>query len=460
MASIRELNRSFVLSAIIAMIAAMLCVCGCSTESRHLADRFSEEDLREDFEQLRRLILDGHPKTFTDLGNLHRVFDRQYGLLQDSLTILEFYRIIAPAVSSVRCGHTRLSLPESISEELRDTGGYLPLDIRIIKDSLYVTESYSYGQPIERGSCILSINGTDASDIIDGLKSCLPADGRNETYKYFNLNQDFRSNYMTFMGSSAEFNVTYLDSHSVDVKTLSVAAMSLKEIRDLKRMRRLGNPSELLVETSISNDNCYALLRVRFFHFYDGIGEFTETIDNFFSELSSRSVGALVLDLRGNDGGDPYSSAYLLGYLIGHPYRYFSSQSTFMHGDLKEIQDAPEHPFSGQSCVLIDGGCYSTTGHFCSLLKYHADAVFLGEETGGSFACNGGYEEHVLKNTGICLLLPYTTFITDVEGLPRDSGILPDITVEPSIQDLLDGTDPVLDSAASLICARRSDATE
>ena len=113
MAKVRELIRSSIPSAIIVLIVVMLCLSGCSNERFHLTDRFSAEDLRGDFEQLRRLILNGHPKTFTDLGNLHRAFDHQYSLLEDSLTILEFYRVIAPAVSHVRCGHTRLSLPSS-----------------------------------------------------------------------------------------------------------------------------------------------------------------------------------------------------------------------------------------------------------------------------------------------------------------------------------------------------------
>ena len=205
------------------------------------------------------------------------------------------------------------------------------------------------------------------------------------------------------------------------------------------------------VEWSFDDENRYAVLQVHFFDFYDDLDRFIEMIDGFFSEVKDRDIANLILDLRGNDGGDPYSSAYLLTYLIGEPFRYFSARSAAFYDDLKDIQHPPDDPFEGELYVLVDGGCFSTTGHFCSLLRYHQRGIFIGEETGGSFACNGGYKEVTLDNTRINLLLPHTTFRTDVRDMPLGEGIPPDYKVIPTIQDLVNEQDPVFDKAIALI---------
>jgi hypothetical protein len=76
-------------------------------------------------------------------------------------------------------------------------------------------------------------------------------------------------------------------------------------------------------------------------------------------------------------------------------------------------------------------------------------------ESGGSYACNGGYKEHRLGHTGIELLLPHTTFMTEARGLRRGRGILPDHRVEPTIRDLLSDTDPAMGMAIALIRGER-----
>jgi hypothetical protein len=64
----------------------------------------------------------------------------------------------------------------------------------------------------------------------------------------------------------------------------------------------------------------------------------------------------------------------------------FFDAGTPGYPELRLIKPA-RNKFSGTMYVLIDGGCFSTTGHLCSLLRYHGIGTFIGEETAGSFAC-------------------------------------------------------------------------
>jgi hypothetical protein len=443
-----KVNKSVVGILIIAMI---LMLCQCSIEPGIPTTKYSLSQLQDDYNQLSSQILENHPMYFTDRYELGRAFDSGYALIKDSLTIIEFYRIIAPVVSKVKCGHTRLSLPESVEKHLQQYGNYLPFDIKVINDSLFVYKSYVDEPAIEPGCALLSINGDSSAEIIRKIKNSLWTDGNNETFKDYNINNNFRGHYLTNIDAQKKYDLVLSNQISDREMSATVLAKSPGEIRQFMDEHDLHDPSGRLIEKTFFDDDNYALLKVRFFDFYDDLDRFANMMDEFFSHLSHRNIKSLILDMRGNDGGDPYSSAYLLSFLIGKPFRYFGQLSTFLYGDLKDFQPIPDNPFSGDLYVLVDGGCYSTTGHFCSLLKYHSVGTFIGVETGGSYACNGGYKEFALKNTGINLLLPHTTFLADVSGLRRGRGIIPDIIVHTSIHDLVNDDDPALEKAISLI---------
>jgi len=209
------------------------------------------------------------------------------------------------------------------------------------------------------------------------------------------------------------------------------------------------------VETHIEVDQGYAVLTVRFFD-YGPLDSLQALLDPFFRELARGNIDHLILDLRGNDGGNADASAWLLSRLLGEPFRYFSRQSSFLMRDLKEVQTIPDHSFDGQLYVLIDGGCVSTTGHFCAHLKDKSDAIFIGERTGASGVCNGGFREYRLKNSGIRVQMPHTRFIADIDRPLPGHGIQPDEEILMTVADLLADHDPVMDKAKQLIDPKAS----
>ena len=116
----------------------------------------------------------------------------------------------------------------------------------------------------------------------------------------------------------------------------------------------------------------------------------------------------------------------------------------------KPIKQADNH-FSGELIILIDGSNFSTTGHFCSLVKYHEQGTFIGIETGSTYTCNAAVRVIPLKNTRIGLKIATGSFAAAVNGFPKDRGIIPDHIVETKLKDLKSGKDTVLDYALELI---------
>jgi len=423
----------------------------CSGAPKSPNDTFGPGQLQEDLGQLRNLIFDRHPMTFSDRAELEEAFDAARASLTDSLTMRQFFRIAAQAVAAVRCGHTRLSFPESVYDYHLHHSHYLPLDINVVNDTLLVRACFDGKISLPENSIILSINGHSAPDIIERIKSILPADGHAIGFKYYQMNRNFKKYYLFAVEDTTQFRIRFMSDDSGNPAEVILPAQSPQAIEEYKKAHRLINEHEPLITTDIRDDSGYAVLTIRFFEFYDRLDEFKGRMDSFFAELREKKISALILDVRGNDGGDPYSAAYLLGFLIDRPFRYYDRNSAPFYDDLKDVQDVPDAPFTGSIYVLIDGGCFSTTGHLLSLLRHHRKGILIGEETGGSYICNGGYREISLDNTGLVLLLPQTPFMTPASELKPGCGIKPDVTIANSVAATIHGIDRAMDTALDLI---------
>ena len=102
--------------------------------------------------------------------------------------------------------------------------------------------------------------------------------------------------------------------------------------------------------------------------------------------------------------------------------------------------------FKGKVYVLINGGCFSATCLLSSNLSGSKRATFVGEETGGSYnGCVAGIlpvSTLPASKLGVRygLMNIKTHYISEKDG----RGIFPDITITPTIQDRINGTDPEL----------------
>jgi len=434
----------------VVLLSSLPSGCGHRDETPREAVRYSLVQLTADFDQFTKLIHKHHPMFFTDRAELERTIAEQRKLLREGLDDFEFFRVLAPVAAAVRCGHTRLKLPRGVRDYYNDHGDFLPLEIKVIGDRLFVYRVFTEEESIEPGTRILTIDDNEAVEIIQRLADGLPADGTNLSYKYYAMNQRFSPLYHVFFGGADSFRLQLLDPHTGESEIKVVPAMSWAERDAVDEIRFHDEQSGGRWDGSISPDGRYGILRIGDFSFYDDPEEFNEPVREFFAELAANDVGALILDLRGNDGGDPHCSSTIAEHLIGHPVQYFAD-GTLFYDEFVVPRPVPEHVFTGELFVLIDGGCFSSTGHLSALLKYHGAGTFIGIETGGSFACNDASEEYTLKHSGLKLGLPRMTFRVVAPGLTKGRGILPDHEIRPTIDDLINGRDVVREKAISLI---------
>ncbi len=431
---------AFSLSCSTAPTAARLPSAGVSVEGYTLSE------LQQDFTYCAQTIMARNPLVNADRAALSSFIDRQRTRLRDGMGRLELYRVLSPIVAMVGCGHSGIRFPSDEERSLRDGSRYLPFRVYVIKERMYVVSPFSAPNPAA-GAEITAINGMSVTAVIDTLLTNITADGKNLTKKYSIMNQQFSELYRLFIGSPDRFTVDYLDSKgsgSVELSGISwddlVYQLSDPSFPDP------GNPLDYSVETK-----SIAMLRIRSFNFYDPrpLAQFKSFIDGTFQAIKNDGITSLILDLRDNGGGDPNATSYLLSHLIQEPAPYFS-QETQAYDHLKIPLQPAENAFAGRLFVLINGASFSSTGHLCSLLKYHKRAVFIGEESGGTYSCTDNSRDFPLPVTGLILRYSTQEFSTAVMEIARGHGIPADHEVVPTVQDIINGRDVVKDYAIDL----------
>jgi len=84
-------------------------------------------------------------------------------------------------------------------------------------------------------------------------------------------------------------------------------------------------------------------------------------------------------------------------------------------------------------------------------LKYHDVATFIGQESGSSYISADLPDKVSLTNTKLGLNYAREVYEVDTPGLISGSGIKPDYEIIPTVWDMLNNNDPVLDYTINMI---------
>ena len=179
----------------------------------------------------------------------------------------------------------------------------------------------------------------------------------------------------------------------------------------------------------------------------------TDEFDRALEEL--RDVQGLVLDIRDNPGGfgQPRMVGRLLHGRVLTSIGYLKSGSGY--GDLKRVPNylgpSGDWQYGGPVALLVNDETGSAADLFACELRSAGRVITVGSPTHGNLA---GVAAYVVLPCGLVVRVS-NGYVADAKGRPIEgAGSLPDITVEPSIDDFLQGRDPVLDRAVQEILHR------
>ncbi|MEO8025802.1 MAG: S41 family peptidase [Bryobacteraceae bacterium] len=433
----------------------------------------SAADLKDDLRILHAAFEEGHPGfyRYTPKADMDAVYARAESALAKPMDWLGFYRVVAPAVAAVKCGHTQPRPPASAADFFNKELRVLPLEVKIIGGKLWAFRDHGFAGKYA-GREIESINGVTVSKLLPPILAVSNGDGNSGPVRESRASRRFGTLLWAIGGIQPPYRVKFAGEKTA----VESAGMLASEFPT--------SPQPAVAEFRVL-DGKIGYLKIRGF---GGPPIDGKPLDAYyadrFEEMNKSGVASLILDLRDNGGGRDEWGQKLFAHLHDKPFRYYRAltlnklQFDFAKyaGGLSPMPedrvtkradgkyDATSHPnwgmkqpiephFAGKTIVLINGGSFSATCEFATMAKFHKAARFVGEETGGAFTGNtsgatAGLElPHSKLRVGVPLMGYYMAAETD----RPDRGIFPDVTVAPTIEDLINGRDPVMDRATAML---------
>ena len=493
----------------LAFIVVLFLITGCSSSRKTFSPdrKFSPQQLKQDYTLFRKILEDVHPSLYwyTPKDSMNYYFNEGYSRIRDSMTEPGFRSLLSYVLARINCGHTSCRYSDDYTRYL-EMGRLrtFPLSVKIWKDTMVVTANLNRKDSIlKRSTPILSINGVPQQQVVDSLSKFLSSDGYNDVAKFQQLSNrgTFAGWYRNIYGLTEKFNIEYLDTNGVQQSTSIPVYDPAKDTmpfrmaepihfskKDLKKQREFITRN-LQVDTALNT----AYMTLSSFSRGNSLSSFFK---HSFKLLKKRNINHLVIDVRGNGGGDASLSTLLSRYLMDNSFKladslyairrssnygkYIEKQSLYwfaMQFVTKRKSDGKYHfgyferhyfkpkkkfHYDGKTYILAGGNSFSATALFAATVKGQKNIFLVGEETGGAAYGNTAWmiPDAQLPITGISFRVPKFRLVMHNHGEKDGRGVQPDVFAGPTVQAIREGLDYKLEKVRELILADTSKANQ
>lgn len=449
------------------------------------------DELERDLELLWQGIDQFHSGAYwyTPRDSIFSAYQQVQQQLTDSMTVLDFHRLIAPLIALTREDHADIYLPEVVRKLVLETATMLPLAVVFLNRKMYCTLDGSTSDNNLRGLEIVSINGKTPIQLVTQVGQLFSSDGFIKRVKYSDLSGlSFSYYHYLEFGDTPTFEIAYRNADSI-IDTVIIAAQTLDSTREKIRARYHDHTSEEEdvppMELAFLNDST-AYLAVHTFNSATlrkakGLPVYRKFLANSFKAIADKGIKRLIIDVSQNGGGNEGNENLLYSYLGDNYQKYskvrvkaerivfdngidppkrnrvfpfwerwfinqrmpdgsYERKPNVGHG-LMAYKHEPDHKYTGELYVLISPVTYSGGSEFANMIFTTGRGTFVGEETGGGFYGNTSGYSYTLKlpHSGIRVRLPALQFVMNVEGLPFGSGVIPHQQLIPDIATYLQG---------------------
>jgi len=365
------------------------------------------------------------------IGDAYR---QMLATVQDDGTF--WFRVLNPMLFELGVSHLAALPPELANQvdTMTFATGSLGMDVRLLDEMAVVTQVVE-GSPADKaglqpGFVITSVDGWTLSDIA-AYSLHTPPD--NERNRRGDAIQGIRARLYGETGK--EVVIEYLDAK--DRSQHATLQYAPRRDSSCAQLDSLLPPACAEIEVK-RLDNGAGYLRFSGFleAALDGV---LQAIDDL------HDAPALIIDLRGNPGGQFPVRKAIASQLVGEPKLFMRYQ----HRDgLEEAYlDRVPDPYKGQVVLLVDELSASSSEEFAGSLQALGRATIVGSQTPGR-CLTANFAP--LPNDAL-LLYPYGQSQTPDGRVLENNGVIPDIQVALDREQLLQGIDAQLEAAITYL---------
>lgn len=455
------------------------------------------EDLKADVDVLEKAYTELHPGLYryNTSAQIEADFKRLREDLNHDQPRRQAYLALSTFAAKIRCGHTYANFynqPKEVVEELFSGRDRVPFYFVWIENEMVVTRDFTPEAALPVGTRIQKVNGLDAPAILKRLMTVARADGSNDAKRVALLEVNGDDRWETFdifyplffPLRSATFNLLVRKPGEARSTLVRADALTpeqrLQPIKDREEALK-GGSAEVFEWKYLAGGEAY--LRMPSWALYDSKWDWKSWLNEHLDDLAKRKAPALIIDLRGNEGGQDVgnvilsrlvrsdlqlsSTRRLVRYrkvpdeLSPHldtwdqsfkdwgesaveldapwptapPVKYFhlKKYDDDENGDV--IKPEGVH-FPGRVYVLVDSNNSSATFQFAQVIQQNRLGTLVGRPTGGNQrGINGG--------AFFFLRLPHSKLEMDLpligsfpDSAKPDAGLTPDALVKTTAADI------------------------
>ncbi|MDO7847720.1 S41 family peptidase [Hymenobacter sp. M29] len=428
------------------------------------------------------------------------------------MTVLDAYRLVVGITDFEGSLHNDTALPDSVRKALEAEKSFFPYPLKLVAGQLVLNTGHA---PLPLGATISSIDGVPARQLVRALGKYYTTDGLNTTGKAVGLAESFPEYFRLEYGPRAGFVVRYYAPGARAIRQQTLPAVTYaayerafadRHSRPCDRSFFEGMPAKYTFR--LLPTQAKAVLTLNTFDIGEdnscGHRRYAQFLDSCFQLLRrSPAITHLLVDVRGNGGGDDDNDMLAFSYLARAPFRenqratmrfwqvpgrrYLTvARDTAERGgivadiaeelrtDFTKGADGLPHEnahgnpwfqpkparFRGQLYLLISPRVASAGSMFAAMVRGNTSAVVIGEETMGGYYGHTGHGslDYTLPNTGIQVSFFRVDLAQAVPvraSQPFGRGVLPDYEVSQSAADFLANRDTQLRFALQLIAAKQ-----
>lgn len=413
-----------------------------------------------------------------------------------SANITQAYLHLTRATAPIQCGHTYPSffnMPEESARTIFWGRDKLPLNFRWRHGKIIVTQCHADAD-LPRGTVIDAVNGVPTVDALQALLPLVRADGSNDAKRVRLLEVHGNEEIETFdvlfpllfpvSGSTFTVSATLPSAAS---RTVTLPAIDLATRQGLippQSVRTADAPKDW----QFTHDGDLTILRMDNWRTYDTSWDWRGFLDAGFADMAARASRYLIVDLRGNEGGEDCGHE-IIARLIDAPLSleayerrvrfrtapenlapYLDTWDPSFMRLGEEAEDVgggyyrlpadnengqvinPKGPrFRGKVAVLVDAANSSATFQFASVIQRNGLAPLIGAPTGGNQRGINGGAFFFLRLPASQLEVDLPLIGTFPAEEKPDAGLSPDIRVEETAEDITTGRDPVMERARAFL---------